>query len=89
MASVLNTIDWAGLMHLILICAGAMIIAMVLIDRLFPSQHRRSHPPATTTDPAIRNDQHIGEGGVLPDQNPFYDATEREVHTAHDDIWTA
>ena len=89
MASVLSTIDWPGLTHLILIYAGAMLIAMRLIDRLFPSQQRRSHPPASAVDPAIHNDRHIGEGGVRSNQNPFSDATEPEVHTAHDDIWTA
>jgi MFS family permease len=71
MAHVLDGFDWTGLVRVVLICAGAIIIGMRLIDRLFPSQQRGPHhPPAVNTNQSGQTEQ-SDEGGVIPDSNRF------------------
>src|SRR5207249_12291535 len=63
MSPVLEGLDWTGLARLIFICAGAILIAVRLIDRLFPAQQRG---PAAT---ARQAEEHSGEGGARSNPN--------------------
>jgi MFS family permease len=65
MAHVFDGFDWFGLARVVLVCAGALIIGVRLVDRLFPRQQRG--PPRTRAGGP--QSEQSGEGGVQPERN--------------------
>jgi MFS family permease len=73
----ITAFDWLGLARVVLICAGALIIGIRLVDRLFPSQQRGPpQPPAAGPQPTGSHEQ-PGEGGASHNRN----RPDRRPHT--------
>ena len=69
MAPTIDGLNWADLACAMLICSGAIMIGIWLIDRLFPAQGRGT-PTRRNYYRGEGSDRPNGEGGVALDQEP-------------------